>query len=177
MIESKFLHNPIRRRNPSNQKIIFRVVHWGRDITTRIGLWLGFMNIDYAYIHGQKNRLHLGENCSTMNSIFNVISGHITLGDNTIIGHNCLFLTGTHTFQDGQRASLSKTTMLEETPTHGRDINIGSGVFIGSGSIIIGPVNIGDDVIIGAGAVVTKDIPNSCFAAGIPAKVIHSNKS
>jgi acetyltransferase-like isoleucine patch superfamily enzyme len=174
MIESKFLYNPIRENNSTNQKLVHGIIYWLRNFITRIGLWLGFMNIDYSYIHGQKNRLHLGENCSTTNSIFNVISGHINIGDNTIIGHNCLFLTGTHTFQDGQRASLSKITTMEETPTSGRDIIIGAGVFIGSGSIIIGPVSVGDNVIVGAGAVVTKDIPSSCFAAGVPAKVIHS---
>ncbi len=36
---------------------------------------------------------------------------------------------------------------------------IGNNVFIGAGSIIIGPVKIGDDVKIGAGAIVINDVP------------------
>ena len=33
-------------------------------------------------------------------------------------------------------------------------------------------VTIGDNCVIGAGSVVTRDIPPSSFAAGVPAKVI-----
>jgi len=106
-----------------------------------------------------------------MNSLFNVISGHITIGDDTIMGHNCMFLTGTHQFHNGMRASFQNGN-YEETPNSGRDIIVGEGCFIGSGAIVVGPVTIGNNVIIGAGSVVSKDIPDSCFAAGVPAKVI-----
>lgn len=33
-------------------------------------------------------------------------------------------------------------------------------------------VTIGDNCVIGAGSVVTKDIPQGCFAAGVPCRVI-----
>ena len=144
-----------------------------RQFIIKIGLSLGFTNINYSYVHGNRNRVHLGKNCSTMNSVFNVISGEIYIGNNTILGHNCMLLTGTHLFDKGIRKSLNNDkTLTEETPTFGRDINIGKGCFIGSGAIIVGPVTIGDNVIIGSGSVVTKPIPDSSFAAGIPAKVL-----
>jgi len=142
----------------------------------RIGLWAGFPHIDYSYVHGKRSRVHLGKNCSTMNSVFNVISGNITLGDNTIVGHNSMFLTGTHNFNYGKRISLLEKANLEEVPKTGRDIVIGRGCFIGSGVIIIGPVEIGNNVIVGAGSVVTKSLQSNCFAAGIPAKVIRTMK-
>ena len=37
---------------------------------------------------------------------------------------------------------------------------------------ILGPITIGNNVTIAAGAVVTKDIPDNCTVAGVPAKVI-----
>ena len=37
---------------------------------------------------------------------------------------------------------------------------------------ILANVHIGDNVIIAANAVVTKDVPNNCIVAGIPAKLI-----
>ena len=121
-------------------------------------------------------RVKLGKNCSTMNSIFNVISGEIHIGDDTIFGHNCMVLTGTHNFKNGLRISLdSSSNEDDETPTDGRDIIIGSGCFIGSGVTIIGPVKIGNNVIVGSGSVVTKSIPNSTFFAGVPAKFIKKN--
>ena len=125
------------------------------------------------YCKGPRNKLHVGKSVSTANTIFNVSSGHITVGDNTIFGHNVMVLTGKHEFLEGRRKSL--TTMGYEVPLEGYDINIGKGCWIASGVIITGNVNIGDNVIIGAGAVVTKDIEEGVFAAGVPAKVLRRN--
>lgn len=50
---------------------------------------------------------------------------------------------------------------------------IGNNVYISTGVTILAPITIGDNVIIGAGAVVTKDIPNNCTVAGIPAKIVN----
>ena len=99
-----------------------------------------------------------------MNTIFNVISGDIVVGQDTLFGHNCMVLTGTHDFYKGKRASLNSPP-IDETPTMGRDIVIGSGCFVGSGVIIQGKVKIGDNTIIGAGSVVVGDLPDGCFAA------------
>ncbi|MBQ1497293.1 MAG: hypothetical protein IIZ38_03175 [Sphingomonas sp.] len=57
-------------------------------------------------------------------------------------------------------------------PESGRDIVIGSGCYVGSGAILIGPVTIGDHAMIGAGAVVTADVPPYGFAVGVPARVV-----
>jgi serine O-acetyltransferase len=54
---------------------------------------------------------------------------------------------------------------------------IGDRVYIAPGAKIIGPVKIGNDVAIGANAVVTKDLPDSAVAVGVPAKVISSDGS
>jgi acetyltransferase-like isoleucine patch superfamily enzyme len=154
-----------------------RIIHIFRQPFIEFATWLGFINIDYSYVHGDKNRLHLGENCSTTNTIFNVNSGDITIGNDTIFGHNCMLLTGTHEFFNGKRASLDKEALIDEVPINGRDILIGSGCFIGSGVTIIGPVKIGNNVIVGSGSVVVKDIADSCFVTGIPAKIMRKNSN
>jgi maltose O-acetyltransferase len=138
---------------------------------TKVGLWCGFTNVDYAYVHGHVGRLHLGERCSTMNTIFNTVSGDIWIGDDTLFSHNCQVLTGVHRFHEGRRASLAVPPKIDETPLEGRDVHIGSGCFIGANACILGGVTLGDNVIVGAGAVVTHDIPSGCFAVGIPARV------
>ena len=51
-------------------------------------------------------------------------------------------------------------------------ITIGDNCYISTGVTILGPVTIGNNVIIGAGAVVTKDVPDNCVVAGVPAKII-----
>ena len=122
------------------------------------------------YCHGDPNRLHIGKSVSAMNTIFNVSSGHIYIGDNTIFGHNVMILTGRHRFSQGKREKL--ITNKPDAPSFGYDIKIGKGCWIASGVIIIGRVNIGDNVIIGAGSIVTKNIPSGVFVAGVPAKKI-----
>lgn len=49
---------------------------------------------------------------------------------------------------------------------------LGNRVYVGPGAKIIGNVNVGDDASIGANAVVTKDVPASAVAAGVPARVL-----
>lgn len=51
---------------------------------------------------------------------------------------------------------------------------IKDGAHIGIGAIIMPGVTIGKGAVIGAGSVVTRDIPDYCVAAGVPAKVIKS---
>jgi acetyltransferase-like isoleucine patch superfamily enzyme len=174
MFDNQFILNPIREsKSPKGfkQKIMYAF----KKAFTRFGLYSGFLNIDYSYVHGDKRRVIIGKNVSIMNTLFNVISGTISIGDHTIFTHNCMILTGTHNFLNGRRTSLNDGyTLHDETPSEGRDVTIGEGCFIGSGVAIVGPVNIGNNVIIGSGSVVTKDIPDNCFAAGIPAKPIKS---
>lgn len=49
---------------------------------------------------------------------------------------------------------------------------IGDNVVVYAGAKIIGGVHIGNNVIIGANAVVTKDVPDNCVVAGVPARII-----
>ena len=171
MITSRYFINPKRKKELSSLSILGRIRMIFQRPIISLGLWLGFQHIDYSYVHGDKSRIQIGHGCSTMNTLFNVISGDITIGSDTLFAHNCMVLTGTHNFIDGLRGDLHSPP-LEETPTEGNDIEIGSGCFFGSGSIVLGNVNIGDNVIIAAGAVVVDDIPSNSIAVGIPAKVL-----
>lgn len=101
--------------------------------------------------------------------IFNTRSGAIRVGKNTIFGYDVLVLAGTHlTFGKVKESGLD----LHHLPESGKDIDIGSGCFIGSRAILIGPVKIGDYAAVGTGAVVTKDVPPYTLVAGSPARVI-----
>jgi len=141
-----------------------------------IGTFFGFQNIDFSYCHGKKSRLKIGKGCSTMNTIFNTNSGNISIGSNSIFGHNCMVLTGTHNYRHGKRISLIKDTNEFEVPFDGRDITIGSGCFISSGATIIGPCEIGNDVIIAGGALVPpkSNIPDNVIY--LSAKKIKKNE-
>lgn len=51
-------------------------------------------------------------------------------------------------------------------------VKIGSGTIVGYRALIMPNITIGHHCSIGAGAIVTKDIPDYCVVAGVPAKVI-----
>lgn len=53
-----------------------------------------------------------------------------------------------------------------------KPVSIGRDVWIGGNCTILPGVTIGNNVVIAAGAVVTKDVPDNCLVAGVPAKVI-----
>ncbi|HCB95546.1 MAG TPA: hypothetical protein DEP65_07985 [Ruminococcus sp.] len=55
---------------------------------------------------------------------------------------------------------------------YAKPIEIGNDCWLASNVTVCGGVKIGSGTIIGAGSVVTKDIPENCFAAGNPCRVI-----
>lgn len=89
--------------------------------------------------------------------------GGIYIGDRCLIGHNVVIATLDHGMLPEDRGDLIP-----------HRVTIGSGVWIGSGSIVLPGVTIGDNAVIGAGSVVTKDIPADMIAVGDPARVIKS---
>lgn len=174
MFKTRYFLNPKRQEELSSLSVMGKIRSILQQPFIKLGLWLGFQHIDYSYVHGEKSRISIGDGCSTMNTLFNVISGDITIGDNTLFSHNCMVLTGTHNFFDGQRGDLHDPP-IPETPSFGNDIIIGNGCFFGSGSIVLGGVTIGDNVTVGSGAVVLSDIPSNSTALGIPAKALTSS--
>ena len=87
--------------------------------------------------------------------------GGITLGDETLVGHNVVFATLNHGFAPEDRG-----------PTYPKPIRTGKKVWIGANATILPGVTIGDHAIVAAGAVVTKDVPANVIVGGVPAKVI-----
>jgi len=84
----------------------------------------------------------------------------------------------------GQYVAISKGVAISDSNQHTikgmeqenlRPIIIGEHVGIGTRAMILTGVTVGDGAIIAAGAVVTRDIPEKCFVAGVPAKVIKEN--
>src|SRR5262249_30686245 len=53
-----------------------------------------------------------------------------------------------------------------------RHPSLGSGVVIGAGAKLLGPITVGDRARIGSNAVVVKDVPPGATAVGIPARII-----
>lgn len=72
----------------------------------------------------------------------------------------------------GENCSIQTNVTIGGTPGSDLVPILGNNVLVGTGAKIIGNVKIGNNVIIGANAVVTKDVPDNCTVAGVPAKII-----
>ncbi len=146
--------------------------------------FLMYFIYDTHYVAGGAGKLVVGARCGLANTYFNLSSGNITIGENTIFSNNVMVITGRHCFRDGQRASLAPGLERlyigggpEEVPAKGYDIHIGSGTWIAAGVIISGNVQIGNNVIVAANSVVTRDIPDFAIVAGTPARVIGDTRT
>jgi acetyltransferase-like isoleucine patch superfamily enzyme len=62
--------------------------------------------------------------------------------------------------------------MHQGITTHNDQVTIGDETWIGINTVIMGNVTIGKHCVIGANSVVYKDIPDYCFAAGNPARIV-----
>ena len=87
----------------------------------------------------------------------------LTIGNNVMMGPECLFYSNNHKF--------NRETLKYEGYTEVNPIVIEDDVWIGRRAIIMGGVRVGKGAVIGAGAVVTKDVPPYCVAAGNPAVI------
>jgi len=86
----------------------------------------------------------------------------VRIGEFTLFGPSVQIYTAMHPLDAGRRRR-------EE---FGKPVEIGADVWVGGGAIILPGVRIGSRAVIGAGSVVTRDVPDSVFAAGNPCRVI-----
>ncbi|WDE02714.1 hypothetical protein SG35_028930 [Thalassomonas actiniarum] len=71
--------------------------------------------------------------------------------------------------------TLGGKSLRGKSPGKGkRHPTLESGVSVGAGAKILGPVCLGKNAKIGANAVVTKDVPEGATALGIPGHIIHN---
>lgn len=83
-----------------------------------------------------------------------------------------------HGGQIGANCTILPMVLIGKKKPHtNAKIVIGDNCYISTGVTILTPVRIGNNVTIGAGTVVTKDIPDNCVVAGVPAKIISINET
>ncbi len=89
------------------------------------------------------------------------------------IGNDCLFAVEVKIFTyDGGIKVVNALHYPQKSMDKIGKVKIGNNCFIGYRAIILPNVTIGNNCIIGAGSVVSKNIPDNCVAAGVPARVI-----
>ena len=102
----------------------------------------------------------IGAGCNILNN--SIISNSVQIGKCCIIYYNSVI---THDCVIGDFVEISPGVCVL-----GR-CRIGSFVQVGSNATILPDITIGNNVVIAAGAVVTKNVPDNCMVAGVPAEL------
>lgn len=89
--------------------------------------------------------------------------GGITIGDDVLIGHNCVIATLNHAMDPDRRADMIPAP-----------VKIEDKVWIGANATVLQGVTIGEGAVIAAGAVVNRNIPARTVAGGVPARILKS---
>ena len=123
----------------------------------------------YHYrVHGDRSRLHIDATAVVNNTLFNLSSGHISIGPYAFFGHNVAVLTGTHDINVFGRARQAAI------PSSGRDVTVEEGAWIASDALVLGPCTIGAHAVVGAGSLVMTDVGAYSVVAGRPARELRS---
>ena len=139
-----------------------------------------------------ETRLYVGKNASFfVNGYFKVYAGsdirvypNGTLILNGGFCNNGVQITCGKKITIGKGCAIAREAIIRDYDAHqllhseseiAKEINIGDHVWVGNRAIILKGVTIGNGAVIAAGAIVTKDVPEKCLAAGVPAKVIRED--
>lgn len=132
--------------------------------TSILGCWTKYGNQDFP-----NASITIGNHCSIGEYNHITACNKITIGDGLLTGRYVII-------SDNSHGGLSEEESLIEPAK--RDLKskgeviIGNNVWLGDKVAVLSGVHIGNNVIVAANAVVTKDLPDNCMAAGIPAKVV-----
>ena len=113
---------------------------------------------------GHNSTVKIGNNVGIFeNTIINP-SESVEIGDNCGIGADVMIWT--------HGAWLDIT---QGFPSDFGPVKIGKNVWLPARSIVLPNVTIGNDVVIGINSIINRSLPDGCFAAGSPCKVIKEN--
>ena len=127
--------------------------------------WLGRRSVveSFCCINNAVGDVIIGDH--TRIGIHCTIIGPVCIGSHVNLAQGITVTALNHNFED-------ITQRIDQQGITTKPIVIGDDVWIGANSVILPGVTLGSHVIVAAGAVVTKDIPDNCVVAGVPARVI-----
>lgn len=105
---------------------------------------------------------HFGKGTFVNHNCYFMDGGTINIGENVFIGPFCGFYTASHPLKYKDRNKGLERAL---------PITVGDNCWFGANVSVLQGVTIGKGCVIAAGSVVTKDLPDNCLAAGVPATV------
>jgi maltose O-acetyltransferase len=149
---AEYNRTTVEDRPLRNRLLQQRLGSLGERVTLRAPLF-----VDYGY------NIFIGDNVFMNFGCVFLDVCKISIGADTQVGPGVQFYTADHPQDPEQRRSGIE---------FGKQITVGSNVWIGGHAIILPGITIGDNAIVGAGSVVTRNVAAGTKVAGNPARVI-----
>jgi serine O-acetyltransferase len=137
--------------------IMHRVSHW---FWNKRFYWLGRM---LSHIGRWLTGIEIHPGATIGRRVFIDHGMGVVIGETAVIGDDCTLYHG---------VTLGGTSWNKGK----RHPTLETGVVIGAGAKVLGPITIGKNAKIGSNAVVVKDVPENATAVGIPARILEEEK-
>ncbi|WP_020182519.1 MULTISPECIES: serine O-acetyltransferase [unclassified Methylotenera] len=137
--------------------IMHRISHW---FWTKRFYWLGRM---LSHIGRWLTGIEIHPGATIGRRVFIDHGMGVVIGETAVIGDDCTLYHG---------VTLGGTSWNKGK----RHPTLETGVVIGAGAKVLGPITIGKNAKIGSNAVVVKDVPDNATAVGIPARILEEEK-
>ena len=157
---------PLYQHRGSGSKIYWSV---RMDTPPYRRFWLGKRSVieSYCCINNAVGDVTIGD--YTRIGIHCTVIGPVCIGSHVNLAQGITVTALNHNFEDA-------TKRIDEQGVSTKPVVIGDDVWIGANAVILPGVTIGRHCVVAAGAVVTKDVPDNCVVAGVPARIIKSLK-
>lgn len=129
-----------------------------------LGCW-----IKYGEQQFPNASITIGNHCSIGEYSQITACNRISIGDGLLTGRYVIISDNSHGGLSEEEANVEPAKRNLKSKG---EVVIGNNVWLGDKVSVLAGVHIGNNVIVGANSVVTKDIPDNCLAAGVPAKII-----
>ncbi|MFV1922758.1 MAG: serine O-acetyltransferase [Methylotenera sp.] len=138
--------------------MLHRLSHWLWSIKF---YWLGRL---FSHIGRFLTGIEIHPGATIGHRVFIDHGMGIVIGETAVIGDDCTLYHG---------VTLGGTSWNKGK----RHPTLESGVVIGAGAKVLGPITIGKNAKIGSNAVVVRDVPENATAVGIPARILEEEKA
>lgn len=148
----------------------------GKNVSIASGCVFG----DFLWIEAIENyfgqkfspEIHIGTDVLINDFVHIAAKKKIVIGDNVLIGSKVLIIDHGHGQYTGAQQSSPLQKPVERNLSDGKEVIIGSNVWIGEFVAILPGAKIGDGVIVGANSTVIGELPENSICVGNPAKPI-----